>query len=62
MPLEIKIDVVADGKVALWHRREVFYGNTFEWSEAILGNSPREVLLKLADTMQRIPTHTKESL
>ena len=58
MPLEIKIDVVKDGKIALWHRREMLIGKSPKWSEAILGNSPREVVLKFADTLQRRPKST----
>jgi hypothetical protein len=55
MPLDIKIDVVSEGKVALWHRRDLSPGKSEDWSDTILGNSPREVLLKFADTLQRRP-------
>ena len=58
MPFEIKIDVVKDGKIALWHRRDKLSAKSDEWSEPILGNSPREVVLKFADTLQRRPKRT----
>ncbi len=51
MPLEIKIDIIANGWIALWHRRASAVREQ-EWSEPILGHSPREVLLKFADTLQ----------
>jgi len=51
MPLYIKIDITEDGKVYAWQSED---GLKYATSTTF-GYSPREVLLKIADKMQRRP-------
>jgi hypothetical protein len=37
MPFEIKIDVIDEGNVALWHRREPSPGGNYEWRKPCWG-------------------------
>jgi hypothetical protein len=57
MSLWIKLEIRNDGKVYVFQSEN---GYKYEPS-SLFGHSPREALLKLADTMQRRPSHPENA-